>query len=45
MIYFLSYTTLIGVNAFNFLIIYVYISIQSPLYTALDFRIAYLLLF
>lgn len=43
LIYFLTYTTAIGLNAFNFLAIYVYISLKSSLFTALDYKLAYFL--
>lgn len=44
-IYFLSYTTLIGRNAFNFLAIYAYITLQSPSFTSFDYHTAYYFLF
>ena len=43
--YFLAMTTVIGINAFHFLTIYCFISMQSSLFTALDYKMAYLLLF
>lgn len=43
--YFLAYTTFIGVRAYNFLGIYIFICLQSSLFTNLDYRISYYLLF
>lgn len=43
--YFLSLTTVIGINAYHFLVIYCYISLQSDLFTALSYKIAYYMLF
>lgn len=43
-VYLLSVTTLIGLHAYNFITVYVFISLNSELFTYLDFRIAYYLL-
>ena len=43
--YFLALTTVIGINAYHFLAIYCFISLQSPLFTSLDYRLAFFLLF
>ena len=44
-VYFLAFTTMIGMHSYNFLAIYIYISLYSPMFTALDYRCAYYLLF
>jgi hypothetical protein len=44
-VYFLAFTTMIGMHSYNFLAIYIYISLYSPIFTALDYRCAYYLLF
>ena len=45
LIYFLAYTTNVGMHAYNFLAIYVYISTKTSLFTVLDFEMAYYFLF
>lgn len=45
MVYLLAYTTQIGRSAILFLGICTYISLRSTLFTALDYKIAFYLLF
>jgi hypothetical protein len=44
MIYFLTYTTQVGLITYVFLTIYVYTSLVSPMFTVLDYRVAYYML-
>lgn len=44
-IYALSYTTVVGLSAYNFLVINAYISLKTPLFTVLDYKVAYYFLF
>jgi hypothetical protein len=45
MVYFLAYTTQVGLITFVFLSIYVYTSLVSPMFTVLDYKVAYYMLF
>ncbi len=44
-IYFLAYTTVIGLTTYYLIAFYVYLSLETPYFTALDYKIAFYMFF